>query len=100
MAENLTQPTSPFDPPDKIAPDSGSVPEVPEMFAVGEMAPAEGRGGQYGWRNERLPKHYQDVGKSMCQKIAERDLFARIDEILRAAEQRFYWRSMFDVYFN
>jgi len=100
MAEDLTKPKAPFDPPDKIEPDKGTVPEVPEMFAVGEMAPAEGTRALYGYRNERLPKHYQDVLKNICQKIAERDLFARIDEILRAAEQRFYWRSMFDVYFN
>lgn len=100
MADNLTTPKKPFDTPDKIEPDKGTVPEVPEMFAPGEMAPAEGRRSFYGYRNERLPKHYQDLLKGLCQKIAERDLFARIDEILRAAEQRFYWRSMFDVYFN
>jgi hypothetical protein len=100
MPENLTQPKRPFDPPDKIEPDKGTVPEVPQMFAPGEMAPAEGMKAFYGYRNERLPKHYQDVLRTLCQKIAERDLFARIDEILRAAEQRFYWRSMFDIYFN
>lgn len=97
---DLKNPTKPFDQPDKIEPGSGTVPEVPEMFAPGEMAPAEGMRAQYGYRNERLPKHYQDILRNLCQKIAERDLFARIDEILRAAEQRFYWRSMFDVYFN
>lgn len=100
MEKNPTQPTAPFDKPDVIKPDAGTVPEVPEMFAPGEIAPSEGLKSQWGFRNERLPKHYQDVLKNMCQKIAERDLFARIDEILRAAEQRFYWRSMFDIYFN
>ncbi len=36
----------------------------------------------------------------MVQKIAQIDLFARIEEVKRAGEGRFYWRSMFDVYFD
>jgi len=100
MPEDLTQPKQPFDQPDKIDPESGTVPEAPEMFAPGELTAVEGTKPLYGYRNERLPKHYQDILRNLCQKIAERDLFARIDELLRAAEQRFYWRSMFDVYFN
>ena len=54
----------------------------------------------YGFRNERLPAHYQEVARGMVQKIAQIDLFARIEEVKRAGEGRFYWRSMFDVYFD
>ena len=86
--------------PDKINPEDGALPEVPELFQPGELAPAEGIAAQYGFRLERLPKKYQDHLKKICQLIAERDMFARIDEVKRAAEQRFYWRSMFDMYFN
>jgi hypothetical protein len=100
VAEDPTKQTKAFEPPDKIDKDQGSMPEATKLFSPGEIAPVEGLRAKYGYRLERLPQHYQDVLKNMCQKIAERDLFARIDEILRAAEQRFYWRSMFDVYFN
>src|ERR1700761_1075580 len=93
-------PTRAFEPPDKIQPDTGSAPEMAEMFAIGEAAPREGAAPFYGYRNERLPEKYQTILKQICQKVAERDLFSRIDEIYRAAGQRFYWRSMFDVYFN
>lgn len=100
MPDDPTQPSKPWDKPDQIDPTEGAVPEATELFSPGEAAPVEGRRALYGYRNERLPKRYQDIFRNLCQKIAERDLFARIDEILRAAEQRFYWRSMFDVYFN
>jgi hypothetical protein len=79
--------------------DSIALPEVPEAFAPGELTSAEGSH-PYGFRNERLPKHYQDVARGMVQKVAQIDMFARIDEVKRAGEGRFYWRSMFDVYFD
>ena len=68
------------------------------MFAPGELVESDAP--QYGFRNERLPKHYQDVARSMVQKTAQIDMFARIEEVKRAGEQRFYWRSMFDIYFD
>lgn len=79
--------------------DNTSLPEVPEKFAPGELVASDGSPA-YGYRNERLPKHYQDVARGMVQKIAQIDMFARIDEVKRAGEGRFYWRSMFDVYFD
>ena len=86
--------------PDVKTPESGAMPEIVEKFAPGEAAPAEGVRSEFGFRNEFLPQKYQDILRNICQKIAERDMFARIDEVKRAAEQRFYWRSMFDMYFN
>ena len=77
-----------------------SLPEIPEKFAPGELAPADGVRSIYGFSNEQLPTEYQNHFKHICQLIAERDMFARIEEVKRAAEQRFYWRSMFDMYFN
>ena len=86
--------------PDVKPEDASSLPEVPEKYKPGEMAPAEGLSGLYGFRNELLPENYQNVLRSLVQKIAQIDMFARIDEVKRATEGRFYWRTMFDVYFN
>lgn len=81
--------------------DNIALPEVPEMFAPGELTQAEGvLEPEFGFRNERLPKHYQDVARALVQRVAQIDMFARIDEVKRAGEGRFYWRSMFDVYFD
>jgi hypothetical protein len=85
--------------PDKEPNESSSLPEVPESFAPGELIAAEGQP-EYGFRNERLPQHYQDVARMMCQKVAQIDMFARIEEVKKSGEGRFYWRSMFDMYFN
>jgi hypothetical protein len=79
--------------------ESSSLPEVPEKFAPGELVAADGTP-TYGFRNERLPMHYQEVAKGLVQKVAMIDMFARIEEVKRAGEGRFYWRSMFDVYFD
>src|SRR5581483_4068961 len=79
--------------------DSTSLPEVPKLFAPGELTQNDGAA-LYGFRNERLPKHYQDIAKNLVQKVAQTDMFARFDEVKRAGEARFYWRSMFDAYFD
>jgi hypothetical protein len=79
--------------------ESSSLPEVPGKFAPGELVAADGTP-TYGFRNERLPMHYQEVAKALVQKVAMIDMFARIEEVKRAGEGRFYWRSMFDVYFD
>ncbi len=79
--------------------ENSSLPEVPKKFAPGELVASDGEP-DYGFRNERLPGHYQEVARGMVQKIAQIDMFARIEEVKRAGEGRFYWRSMFDVYFD
>lgn len=79
--------------------DDTALPEVPETFAPGELVASDGTP-SYGFRNERLPKHYQDVAKKMVQTIGQTDMFARIDEVKRSGEGRFYWRTMFDITFN
>lgn len=79
--------------------ESSSLPEVPEKFAPGELIAQDGTP-EYGFRNERLPAHYQEVARGLVQKVAMIDMFARIEEVKRAGEGRFYWRSMFDVYFD
>ena len=86
--------------PYKAQPGDSSLPEVPKLFSPGELAPSEGQKNEYGFRNEFLPQRYQNVLKRMVQKIAQIDLFSRIEEVKRATEGRFYWRSMFDVYFD
>lgn len=79
---------------------STSLAEVPEKFAPGELAPVDGQRAFFGSNNESLPEKYQNCFRSICQKIAQRDMYARIEEVKRAAMGRFYWRSMFEVYFN
>ena len=82
------------------SPQNTSLPEVPERFAPGELAPADNGQPEYGFRNERLPTVIQNELKQLVKKVAQIDMFARIDEVKRAGEGRFYWRSMFDVYFD
>ena len=87
--------------PDTTLAEDSSLPEIAsgEKFAPGELVASDGEP-EYGFRNERLPAHYQDVARGMVQKIAQIDLFARIEEVKRAGEGRFYWRSMFDIFFD
>lgn len=79
---------------------SASLPEVPKKYAPGELTAAEGAMPEYGFKNKDIPQHYKDVLKGLVQKVAQIDMFARIEEVKKAAQQRFYWRSMFSVYFN
>lgn len=90
-----------FDPsPQVVKPQDSALPEVPQKYAPGELTAAEGSEPEYGWRNERLPQHYQEVGRRLVQLIAQTDQFARIEEVKKATLRRFYWRSMFTIYFN
>lgn len=90
--------------PDKIKPDTeknnATLPEIPEMYNPGELTSSEGPASDYGFHNERLPKKYQDHLRRLVQTVAQIDMFARIEEVKRAAIQRFYWRSMFSIYLN
>jgi len=79
---------------------STALAEIPERFSPGELAPADGQRADSGFDSESLPEQYQNCFRTICQKIAQRDMYARIEEVKRAAMGRFYWRSMFEVYFN
>jgi hypothetical protein len=79
--------------------------DLEQKFASGELIAAEGHGPdyakkQFGQKLEKLPEKYQNHLKRIVQKVAMRDQFARIEEVKRAAEQRFYWRNMMDVVWN
>lgn len=86
--------------PQVLPEESSSLPEVPDAFAPGELTAAENSQPEYGYRNELLPVHYQQIARGMVQKIAQIDMYARIEEVKRAGEGRFYWRSMFDITLN
>lgn len=73
--------------------------DLAEKFAPGETTAVEGSP-DYGIRNERIPEKYRTILKTLCQKVGKRDMFARIEEVKRAAERRFAWRGMFDVCYN
>jgi hypothetical protein len=86
--------------PETINPDESALPEVPKLFAPGELVENEGGEPEYGFRNEFLPEKYQAVAKFMVQRISAIDMFARIDAVKRAGEGRFYWRGQFDATFD
>ena len=87
--------------PDRTADQDVSLPEVAsgETFAPGELTAIDGQPA-YGYRDERIPQKYQELARGMVQKIAQIDMYSRIEEVKRAGEGRFYWRSMFDVWFD
>ena len=55
---------------------------------------------EYGPRNERIPEKYQRTFKAMVTKFQLTDMFARIEEVKRAADGGFYWRNIFDAYWS
>jgi hypothetical protein len=82
-----------------------SMPDLATKFGEGELSTVEGRPAKekYGKspaETQLITQKYQQIFKELCRKTSLRDQFARIEEVKRAAEQRFYWRSMFDVCFN
>lgn len=90
------------------------VPDIPDKqqgmedlqarYAQGELAAVEGTPlesyGRTAQTTRLIPKKYQSLFTGLCRKVAIRDQFSRIEEVKKAAEQRFYWRSMFDVCWN
>ena len=80
--------------------------DLAQKFAPGEATSVEGhkpfreKYGKTPETTQLIPERYQAVIKDLCRKIAQQDQFARIEEVKRAAEQRFYWRGMFDVCWN
>jgi hypothetical protein len=73
--------------------------DIGEKFSPGEAVAVEGSP-DYGIRNERIPPDKQEIFKKLCQKVGMRDMFARIEEVKKAAQRRFYWRGMMDVCWN
>ena len=79
----------------------GAMPDIEKRFSRGELTADEGPcEPDYGPRNERIPEKYRNELKSLCQKVAHRDMFARIDEVKRAGRAGFYWRNIFDAIFD
>lgn len=70
-----------------------------QKFAPGESSEVEGQP-EYGLNNQKIPEKYQNIFKSLSQKCAQRDMFARIEEVRKAGMQRFYWRGDFDVCYD
>lgn len=82
-----------------------AMPDLANKFSPGELVADEGHGpeylkSQYGNQLEELPEQYQEHLRKLCQKIAMRDMFANMERIRRATEQRFYWRGDFDTCWN
>jgi hypothetical protein len=77
-----------------------ALPDVEEKFAPGETTAVEGEPAEWGLNRQRIPQKYQTIFTSLCRKVAQRDQFARIEEVRMAAIQRFYWRNMMDVCWN
>lgn len=84
--------------PDKLDQQDG-MPEFSEKFAAGETSSVEGKP-DFGTNRQLIPEKYQNHFRGMCQKVAQRDMFARIEEVRRCAERRFAWRNMLDVVFD
>lgn len=72
------------------------MPDLAENFAPGEASAVEGQP-NYGEQRQQIPEKYQNIFRGLCQKIALRDMFPRIEEVRRAGMQRFYWRGDFNV---
>lgn len=73
---------------------------VEERFAPGELTGAQIPQPDYGYCYERMPDEYVQWFKTLLQSIAREGIYTRIEEIRKTAISEFYWRSMFDVYFD
>lgn len=74
--------------------------DTEERYAPGELTAAQLPTPNYGYCNENLPAEYQGWLKKILEGIAREGIYTRIEEIRKAAISRFYWRLMFDVYFD
>jgi hypothetical protein len=73
-----------------------AMPDLAQNFGPGEASAVEGQP-NWGDRRQLIPEHYQNIFRGLCQKVALRDMFPRIEEIRKAGMQRFYWRGDFNV---
>lgn len=83
---------------DNVAQDQ-DLQDIEQKFAPGEASEVEGEP-DYGLNRERIPEKFQNIFKDLARKCAERDRFARIEEVRKAGMQRFYWRGDFDVCYD
>lgn len=76
--------------------------EMADAFAPGEAFPtvSYSPSPDYGSKMERIPEKYQRRWKSMVERFQLTDMFARIEEVKRAADGGFYWRNIFDAYWS
>src|SRR5580658_6976577 len=87
----------------KMAPSQESYDDIMEKFAPGETSAtssSQSLKGKYGSKNERIPQKYQNEWRNLITTIQFRDMFARIEEVKRAADGGFYWRNIFDAYWS
>lgn len=71
--------------------------DLAENFAPGEAAAVEGKQPDDAIQSQMIPEKYQNIFRTLCQKVAQRDMFPRIEEVRKAGMQRFYWRGDFNV---
>jgi hypothetical protein len=77
--------------------------DVAERFAPGETvgtSSSQIKRGRYGQRNEFIPEEFQTELRNIVATIQTKDLYARIEEIRRAAQGCFYLRNVFDAYWS
>lgn len=77
--------------------------DIIDKFAPGETSGTSSSQlvkNKYGDKNEKIDKKYQNEWRSLIQRIQFRDMFARIEEVKRAADGGFYWRNIFDAYWS
>jgi hypothetical protein len=77
--------------------------DIIEKFSPGESfgtSSSQIYKNQFGKKNEKIPENYQREWRSLVEKIQHRDMFARIEEVKRAADGGFYWRNVFDAYWS
>lgn len=73
--------------------------DLTEKLGPGEASEVEGLP-TYGLNRQFIPERYQNIFKNLAQKCAQRDMFARIEEVRKAGMQRFYWRGDFDACYD
>jgi hypothetical protein len=77
--------------------------EIAKRFAPGELAESSSgaaQTGEYGDKNELIPEDMQNEFRRMVESIQNRDLYARITEVKRAAKGAFYGANIFDAYYS
>lgn len=74
--------------------------ETEQRYAQGELTEAQIPVPDYGYCNEHIPEEYIGWMKKILEGIAREGIYTRIEELRKSAISRFYWRSMFDVYFD
>jgi len=75
--------------------------DIASKYSPGELFGTWGQPDKdWGPRRERIPEKYQNTFRSLVTKFQLTDMFARIEEVKRAADGGFYWRNIFDAYWS